>query len=47
MFFTFIEKEKQWQGPFFFVQGADCQPGLTYRWTGATRVACTPDMSMT
>jgi len=47
IFFAFVDKEKQWQGPFFFVQGADCQPGLTYRWTGATRVACTSDMSMT
>ncbi len=45
-FFYFIEKEKEWQGPFFFVQGADCQPGLTYRWTGTYRMACTPDMPM-
>lgn len=44
--FYFIEKEKEWQGPFFFVQGADCQPGLTYRWTGTYRMACTPDMPM-
>lgn len=41
-----LEQEKQWQGPFVFVQGADCQPGLTDRWNGVYRKACTPDMSM-
>ncbi|CAF2826349.1 unnamed protein product [Rotaria sp. Silwood2] len=40
------EQEKEWQGPFFFVQGADCQPGLTYRWTGTERIQCTPNMPM-
>ena len=41
-----IDKEKQWQGSFFFVQGADCQLGLTYRWTGSRKIQCTPDMPM-
>jgi hypothetical protein len=44
--FFFVEKEKEWQGPFFFVQGADCQPGLTDRWTGTYRKACNPDTPM-
>ncbi|CAF1010811.1 unnamed protein product [Rotaria sp. Silwood1] len=40
------EKEKQWQGPFFFIQGADCQPGLTYLWTDTGRMEPTSDMPM-
>ncbi|CAF0824085.1 unnamed protein product [Adineta ricciae] len=37
------EKEKEWKGSFFFVQGADCQPGLTYQWSGKIRKTYTPD----
>ncbi|CAF1337592.1 unnamed protein product [Rotaria sp. Silwood1] len=43
----FLEKEKQWHGPFFFAQGADCQPGLTYRWTGTEALPITSDMPIT
>lgn len=43
---VYIDKEKHWQGPFYFVQGADCQLGLTGRWNGKIRVPYTPDMSL-
>lgn len=41
-----IEKEKEWKGPFFFVQGADCQPGLTDQWTGTIRKPYVPGMAI-
>ena len=44
--FLILEKEKQWQGPFCFVQAADCQPGLSDRWNGEHRQACTPETKM-
>lgn len=45
-FAHYIEKEKEWQGPFFFVQGADCQIGFKDLWTGVTRMPIVADMTI-
>lgn len=31
--FFFLEKEREWKGPFYFIQGADPQFGLMKAWS--------------